>query len=69
MCAMYMMCKTGMVCLRVADPHFIFDHISVLTIRTHMCRLLPADLALALKQVLSFYTIPILPPIISGGNM
>ena len=49
MCAMHMLCKTGTVCFRVADPHFIFDCISVRTIRTNMCRLLLADLALALK--------------------
>ena len=69
MCAMHMLCKTGMVCLRVADPHPVFDRIGVRTIRTHMCRLLPADLALALKQVLSFCPIPFLPPLLSGGHM
>ena len=69
MCAMHMLCKTGTVCLKVADPHFIFGRICVRTIQTHMCRLLPADLALALKQVLSLCTIPLLPPLLSGGEM
>ena len=69
MCALYMMCKTETVCLRMADPHYIFDRIGVCTIRTHMCFLLPEDLALALKQVLSFFPIPFLPPLISGGHM
>ena len=69
MCYMYMLCKTGTVCLWVADSHFIFDRIGVCTIRTHMCRLLPSELALALKQVLSFCPIPFLPPLLSGGQM
>ena len=69
MCIMYMLCKTETVCLRVADPHFIFDCIGVRTIRTHMCHLLPSDLALALKQVLSFCPIPFLPPLLSGVHM
>ena len=69
MCAMHMMCKTGTFFLSVADPHFFFDRISVSTIRTHMCRLLPEDLALALKQVLSFCPIPLLPPLLIGGHM
>ena len=68
-CAMHMLYKTGTVCLRMADPHFIFDRIGVCTIQTHMCRLLPADLAPALKQVLSFFPIPFLPPFLSGGHM
>ena len=33
-----------------------------------MCRLLPEDLALALKKVLSLCPIPLLPHIISGGK-
>ena len=65
MCTIHMMCIIGTVCLRVADPHFIFDRIGVRTIRTHTCRLLPADLALDLKQVLSFCPIPLL----SGGQL
>ena len=69
MCDMQILCKTGTVCLRMADPHFIFYRIGVCTIQTHLCRLLPADLALALKQVLSLCTIPLLPPIFSGGHM
>ena len=69
MCDMHMLCKTGTVCLRVADPHLIFDHIGVRKIRTHMRRLLPADLALALEQVLSFCTIPLLPRLLSWGHM
>ena len=69
MCAMHMLCKTGMVCLRVADPHFIFDCICLRTIRTHVHRLFPEDLALALKQVLSLCAIPILPPLLSGGDI
>ena len=68
-CAMHMLYKTGTFCLRVADPHFIFYRIGVCTIRTHMCCLLPADLALALNQVSSFCPIPILPTLFSGGNM
>ena len=67
MCAMHRMCKTGTVCLRVADPHLLFDHIYVCTIRTHMRNLLLEDLALTLKQVSSFCPIPILPPIFSEG--
>ena len=34
-----------------------------------MRRLLPAGLALALKQVLSLCPIPLLPPLLSGGDM
>ena len=45
MCDMHMVFKTGTVFLRVADPHLISDQIGVRTIQTHMCRLLPADLA------------------------
>ena len=69
MCAMHMLCKTGMVCLRVAVPDLFFDRICVRIIRTHMRRLLPAYLALALKQVLRICTIPLLPPLLSGGDM
>ena len=66
---MFMLCKTVTVYLRVADPHLIFDRIYVITIRTHMRRLLTVDLALYLKQVLSLYPIPIIPNIISGGDI
>ena len=66
---MHMMCKTGTVCLGVADPHFIFDRISVRTIRTHICRLLMSELALSLKQVLSLCPTPLLPPLLGGGYM
>ena len=69
MCAMLMLCKIGKVCLRVADPHCIFDCIGIRTIQTHTCRLLPEELELTLKQVLSFYLIPFLPPLLSGGHM
>ena len=69
MCAMHTMCKTGTVCLRVTEPHFIFDRIGVCTTRTHMCRLLPKYLEITLKQVLSFCPILILPPLLSGGKM
>ena len=66
---MHMLCKTGTVCPRVADPYIIFDRIGVRTIRTHMCCLLLADLVFALKQVLSFFPVPILPPLLIGGHM
>ena len=69
MCAMHIMFKTGTVCIRVSDPHFIFDYICISTIRKHMCSLLTEELALALKQVLVFYPIPLLPPLLSGGDM
>ena len=69
MCDMQILCKTGTVCLRVADPHFIFDRIGVRTIQTYMCRLLLSDLVVALKQVLSFFPIPFLPTLLSGGLM
>ena len=69
MCAMHMLCKKGTVCLRVTDPHLIFDRICVCTIRTHMCCIIPTDLALALKQVLSLYPIPLIPPLLSGTNI
>ena len=69
MCAMHMLRKIGTVCLRVVDPHLIFDRIYVHTIRTHMLRLLRTDLALALKQLLSLWPTPILHPILSGGDM
>ena len=69
MYAIHIMCKTGTVFIRVAYPHFIFDHIDVRTIRTHMCSFLPEELALSLKQVLSFFTIPLLPILLSRGHM
>ena len=69
MCAIHMLCKTGTVCLRVADPHFIFDRIGVCAIRTHMCRLLPEDLALVLKELLIFSPINFIPPLLSGCHM
>ena len=69
MCAMNMLCKTGTAFPWVAYPHLVFELIGVRTIRTHMCRLLPEDLALALKQVLSLYSIPILLTLLSGGHM
>ena len=69
MCAMHMLCKTGTVCFRVVDLYFVFDRIGVHTIQTHMRRLLPEYLALALKQVLSFFPIPLLPPLLSGGHI
>ena len=69
MCDIHMLCKIGTVCLRVSDPQFIFDRISVRTIQIHMCRLLPADLSLAVKQVLSFCPIPFIPPLLSVGHM
>ena len=69
MCAMYILCKTGTVCLRLVDPDFIFDHICVRIICTHMRHLLMENLALALKQVLSFCPTPLLPPLLSGGHM
>ena len=62
---MPMLCKTGTICFRVADPHFIFDCICVCTIRTHMHRLLPEDLALSLNKVLSICTIHLFPTILS----
>ena len=52
--------QNGNGCLRLADPHLIFDRIGVRTIRTQMCCLLPEELALALKQVLSFCPTPLL---------
>ena len=69
MCAMHILCKTGTVCLRVVDPHFIFGRICVRTIRTHMNRFLTEDRTITLKKVLSFYPIPLLPPLLSGGEM
>ena len=69
MCYVHMLCKTGTVCLMVVDPNLIFDHICVHTIRTHMRYLLPEDLALALDKVLNIFTIPPLPPLLSGGEM
>ena len=69
MCDMHMLYKTGTVCLRMADPYFMFDRIGVRTIRTHMRSLLLADFALSLKQVLSLCPISTLPTFISGGDM
>ena len=69
MCAMYMLCKTGTVCLRVSDPNSVFERICVRTIQTHMCHILPGDLVLSLKQVLSVFPIPLLPTLLSGGDM
>ena len=69
MSAMHILRKTGTVYLRVADPRFIFDRISVRTIQTHMCRLLLAYLSLALKKILSLCNIPLLPPLLSEGDM
>ena len=69
MCAMYMMCKTGTVCIRVADPHFIFELIGVFTIQKHMCCLLLEYLVIDLKQVLNLCPIPLLPHLLSGGEM
>ena len=69
MCAMHMLCKTGMVFIRVADPHFIFDRMGVCKIQTQMCHIILADLALSLKQLLSFCTIPLLPPLLIGVHM
>ena len=63
------LCKTGTVCLRVAHQFSIFDRIGIRKIRTQMCRLLPADLVLALNQVLSFCPITFLLPFLSGGHM
>ena len=65
MCAIHMLYKTGTVCLRVADPHFIFDRICVHTIRTNMRNLLTVDLALFLKQLLILCPILLLPCILS----
>ena len=69
MSAMKMLCKTVMVFLRVTESNLIFDRICVYTIRTHKCRILPADLAISLKQVLLFLTIPIIHPIRGVGYM
>ena len=66
---MQMMCKTGTVCLGVIEPNFIFYRICVRTVLTHMCCLLPEDLVLTLKKVLSFCPIPLLTPLLSGGHM
>ena len=69
MCAMHMLRKTGAVCLRVVEQHFIYDRICVRTLLTHMRCLLLEDLALSLKQLLSLCPISLIPPIISGGDM
>ena len=65
---MHMLCKTGTVCLRV-QTHFIFDRICVCTLQTHMRRLLPEYVALALNQVLRLFPIPPLPLLLGGGDM
>ena len=69
MCSIHTLCKAGTVCIRMADPHLIFDRIGVCTIRTHMCRLLPEDLEITLKQVLSLCTINFIPPIPYGRTI
>ena len=69
MCDMYMLFKSGTVCLRVADPHFVSNLTSIRTFQSHLLCLLPEDIALALKKVLSICPIPLLPAIISGGDM
>ena len=69
MCAIHTLCKTGTVCLRVVVLNFISDLICVHTFLTHVCRLFPEDLALALKQVLSLFPVPLLHPILCGGYM
>ena len=69
MCAMYMLCKTGMVCLGVADPHFISDCICVNTFRSHMRHILPENLALYLKKLLILCPIPLIHPLLSGDDM
>ena len=69
MCAMHMMFKTGMVFIRLAEPNFIFYRICVRSLRTQIRRLIPEDLALPLNQVLSLCSVPLLPPILSGGDM
>ena len=66
---MNILCKTGTVCIRVADPNLIFDRIYVCKIRIQICCPIPADLSLALKQGLSLFTIPILPHILCGGEI
>ena len=69
MCAIQMLCKTGTLFLGMVDPYFISARICVRTFRTHLHSLLPEDLALALKQVLSLCPILVNPPLISGGDM
>ena len=69
MCDMNMLCKTGTVCLRVTDPHFIFERICVHKIQTHIRLLLPEDIALVLNQVLSLCPIYLLTHLHSGGEM
>ena len=64
-----MLCKTGTVCFRVVDPHFMYDLICFRTILTHMRCFLQEDLALALKKLFSICPIPILNPLTSGGDM
>ena len=69
MCDMHMLFKTENVCLRVADSHFISDHICARTFQTHMHRLLPEDLAFASKKVFSIFSIPLLPILLSEIDM
>ena len=61
-----MLCKTGTVCIRVADPHFNLDHIYARTILTHVCLLLLAYLSLALNQLLSLCPIPLITPLLGA---
>ena len=69
MCDIHMLFKTGNVCLRVADSHFISDHICVHKLQTHMHCLLPEDLAFALKKVFGIFSIPLLPLLLSESDM
>ena len=64
-----MLFKTGTVCIGLVDPHLIFDRICVRTLQTHMRSLLPEDLVLTLKQVLSLCTITLLPSLFSACDM
>ena len=66
---MHMLCKTEIVFLWVSDQHFIFYRIGVCTTQTHMFRLLPSDLAISLKQILSIFPIPLLSPLLSENDM
>ena len=68
MCDIHMLHKTRTVCLRVAEPHLIYNRICICKFQTHMCCLLPEDLVLALEKVLSICPTPILPPILSGSD-
>ena len=68
-CAMHVLYKTGIFCLRVADPDFIYDPICVCTIRTHMCLILPGDLSLFLESSIESLSHTYFSTIISGGDM